>query len=74
MSWLTTIRLAIVNPSVHRAVPPRLESSAPGREDAMTAAPLTAENFEQVVTENEIVLVDFWAAWCGPCRQFAPIY
>jgi thioredoxin 1 len=40
----------------------------------MTAQPLTAENFEQVVTENEIVLVDFWAAWCGPCRQFAPIY
>jgi thioredoxin len=40
----------------------------------MTAAPLTAENFEQVITENEIVLVDFWAAWCGPCRQFAPIY
>ena len=40
----------------------------------MTGQPLTAENFEQVVTENEIVLVDFWAAWCGPCRQFAPIY
>ena len=40
----------------------------------MSAAPLTAENFEQVVTENEIVLVDFWAAWCGPCRQFAPTY
>ena len=40
----------------------------------MSAQPLTAENFEQVVTENEIVLVDFWASWCGPCRQFAPIY
>ncbi len=35
---------------------------------------LTAEDFESTVTENAIVLVDFWAAWCGPCRQFAPIY
>ena len=31
-------------------------------------------DFEKTVTENEIVLVDFWAAWCGPCRMFAPIF